>query len=167
MSTLFRFNPDVPTEVGLVPAGRYEAEILNAELRTSKAGNEMLEITYRLTGPNGEPAVLKDYLVSTPRAQWKIKRFCKALGVEYDRGEIDPDSLRGESITLEVALEEDAQTGRDRNTIADYAVMFEFGRDEDEAGEPVEAESRNEKGRERRPPRKRGRTNGTEEEIPF
>lgn len=123
MPNLFTFDPrasDAP-----LARGRHEAEIIAAEARTSRAGNPMLDMTYRVAGPTGEVA-LKDYLVSTPRSKWKIKRFCQTLGLDFEAGKIDPLSLIGRRLSVEVGIEDDGQ-GRDRNVVSDYITGFGFG----------------------------------------
>jgi hypothetical protein len=123
MSNLFTFDPqssDAP-----LARGRHEVEIIAAQARTSRAGNPMLDITYRAPGPGGE-VMLKDYLVSTPRSKWKIKRFCQALGLDFNDGQIDPALIAGRRLSVEVGVEDDGQ-GRDRNVVSDYVAAFNIG----------------------------------------
>lgn len=115
---LFTFDPsssDAP-----LPRGRHEVEIVAGEARTSRAGNPMLDLTYRTLTRTGDVFV-KDYLVSTPRSRWKIKRFCAALGLDFDSGRIDPQTLIGRRLAVEIGIEEDGQ-GRDRNVVNDYVL---------------------------------------------
>jgi hypothetical protein len=115
--TLFKFDPNVSDAP--LPRGRYEAQITDAQPRVSKAGNEMLEVTFKAHGPHGNVVLLRDYLVSSPRAKWKIKQFCKAAGIDYTKGEIDPEALRGRDMAIQIEVEED-RDGRDRNVVRDY-----------------------------------------------
>src|SRR5688572_12230877 len=116
--TLFRFDPNLSDAP--LARGRYDAQITDAQPRISKAGNEMLELTVRTTAPSGNVVILRDYLVSTPRTKWKIRQFCKSIGLDYTKGEIDPERLRGRDVTIEVNVEEDRE-GRDRSVISDYS----------------------------------------------
>src|SRR4051812_16150130 len=86
--SLFRFDPNLSDAP--LARGRYDATITDAQPRISKAGNEMLELTVRTAGPSGNVVILRDYLVSTPRTKWKIRQFCKAVGLDYTTGEISP-----------------------------------------------------------------------------
>lgn len=115
---LFTFDPnssDAP-----LARGRHEVEIVAAEARTSRAGNPMLDLTYRTFTRTGDVFV-KDYLVSTPRSRWKIKRFCAALGLDFEAGRIDPQELVGKRLTVDVGIEEDGN-GRDRNVVTEYVL---------------------------------------------
>jgi hypothetical protein len=118
-ANLFTFDPhasDAP-----LARGRHEVEIVAAEARTSRAGNPMLDMTYRAMGRQGE-VLLKDYLVATARSRWKIRHFCEALGIDFDKGQIDPPALIGRRINVEVGVEDDGQ-GHDRNIVSDYAGL--------------------------------------------
>lgn len=122
---LFKFDPEASDAP--LRKGRYPAEIVAAEPRTSKAGNEMLEVTHRVHTKSGQEVFLKDYLVATPRAKWKIRAFCDALDLDYAKGEIDPVGLLGRNVVVEVdVVENDGEP--DRNTIVAYASgeAFEF-----------------------------------------
>jgi hypothetical protein len=127
MSDLFSFDPN--TSDAPLPRGRQEVEIIAAQPRVSRAGNPMLDLTYRATGEGGDgEVILKDYLVSTPRSKWKIKRFCQALGLDFEAGAIDPALVVGRRLTVEIGIEDDGQ-GRDRNVVNDYVAAFQIGQD--------------------------------------
>ena len=90
------FNPeDVKTNA--VEEGVYPFTVMNAELRESKAGNEMISLDLAFDVGNDKPLTCFEYLVFTEKALWKVKEFCDACGLkeQFASGVIEPDDCIG------------------------------------------------------------------------
>ena len=71
-------NSDFP----VLPAGRYKAEIIKAEIRQAKeSGNEYLNLQLKCTGADGTTGTVFDKLYDSekPLLQFKMSRFLRAL----------------------------------------------------------------------------------------
>jgi hypothetical protein len=63
------------------PAGEYEVEILDAEEKESKAGNDMIVLKCRvIVGGEQKGAKITEHLVFTPKAFFKVDQVRAALG---------------------------------------------------------------------------------------
>lgn len=96
-----------PNATPCLPDGDYEAVIINAEETQSKAGNDMVVITWRVYGNSGDVVELKDYIVD--HQPWKLKRIAKAIGrlKQFESGEFRADDYRNQSATLTLVTKED------------------------------------------------------------
>ncbi len=99
-------------------AGVYEAVIVRAESRISKAGNEMLVVTWKVFGPENEK-FLSDYI--THKGLWRLKRICKVANIDFDTGQLEPDSLVNVGASLTLKVENDDYG--DKNTIQKYEAI--------------------------------------------
>jgi len=112
-----RFQPKTDEELyKLLAKGEYDFEVIEAEEKKSKAGNDMIEIQVKVFTNDGN-VILKDWLLDNG----KLKRFCQAIGQDYvyESGELRADSLKGEGGVCKVDIEK--QEGySDRNKIAGY-----------------------------------------------
>ena len=68
-----------------LPDGVYALKVRDAEEQTSAKGNKMIVVFMEATDSEGRVVNLRDYLVSTPRAVFKIEQFCKAAGLRLCR----------------------------------------------------------------------------------
>ena len=91
-----RFNPQDANDSpgGQLPPGDYPFMVQSAEERQSKAGNATIHLTLAVQ-INGKRYQVHDHLVSAPNTTWMIKSFCKAVGLDFDAGEITPDLCAG------------------------------------------------------------------------
>ena len=90
-----------------IPAGDYVLEIENIEEQVSKAGNNMLNITFNVA--EGEYAGRKifEFYVLTEKALWKMKDLLIALGIDTEgQVDIDIDDLEGEMFIGNVEIQE-------------------------------------------------------------
>lgn len=91
-----------------MPAGDYTLEIEKVESKVSKAGNNMLNITY-VTVDEGEHKGNKvfDLYVLTEKALWKLKDLFTAIGFDTDGlVDFDPEDLVGQTILANVIVEQ-------------------------------------------------------------
>src|SRR5690348_4381414 len=61
----------------LLPDGEYIARVYSCVAKQSKTGNFMLELEVHVEGQS-----LKDWLVFSDAAMWKVISFCKSAGLE-------------------------------------------------------------------------------------
>lgn len=91
-----------------IPAGDYTLEIEEVKEQVSKAGNQMLNITFSVID-EGEYKGRKifEYYVLTEKALWRLKELFIALGKDVD-GVVafDPQELVGEIFIGNITIEE-------------------------------------------------------------
>jgi len=117
-----------PTDAGdrsgfsLLPEGLYDIEVVEAEERSSKNGNQMIALTLEVRHPDGYPSRVWDYLVSTPAAVFKIKQFCDAAGLtgEFASGTLTEAHCRNRRLKAKIFVEAGREGYQDRNAIREY-----------------------------------------------
>ena len=85
----------------LLPEGVYDFEIVKAEDRESKSGNEMIALSLRVYGSGGESHFVNDYLVAIPNMKWKMKQIVEATGIEAP---ISSDKLQGRAGKVSIKI---------------------------------------------------------------
>jgi hypothetical protein len=97
----------------LVPDGIYEIECVDAKEKTSQGGNPMMELTWEIVGKNGDNGPkLKDWLVQTEKASWKIDQYLAAAGKHPGEGvefELEADDQIGVAVRARLKQEKDAK----------------------------------------------------------
>lgn len=91
-----------------IPAGDYTLEIEEVKEQVSKAGNQMLNITFSVID-EGEYKGRKifEHYVLTEKALWRLKELFIALGKDVDGVvSFDPQELVGEIFIGNVIIEE-------------------------------------------------------------
>lgn len=91
-----------------IPAGDYTLEIEEVKEQVSKAGNQMLNITFSVID-EGEYKGRKifEHYVLTEKALWRLKELFIALGKDVDGAvTFDPQELVGEIFIGNVIIEE-------------------------------------------------------------
>lgn len=100
--------------------GVYEFVITKAQESISKSGNSMIVLELELY-QHQTPlhTTIKDYLVNTPKAFYRIKNFCESVGLkaQYERKELTEKDCIGKKGQIEVALE---QQGALKSTGEEY-----------------------------------------------
>jgi len=94
-----------------VEPGIYPAEIFDARETVSKQGNPMIELFVQIKGG----PLVKEHLVFTPKAVWKVDIVRAAIGEAVIEGEtidITPDRFIGKSATVEVGIKDGDQGGK-------------------------------------------------------
>lgn len=99
--------------------GVYGFEVTDACEKTSEAGNEMIELTLRLS--DGERTrLINDHLLDkTPE---KTRHACAACGLlaQYESGELSAVDFIGKTGNVSLRIEKGRNGYRDKNMIADY-----------------------------------------------
>jgi hypothetical protein len=108
----------------IIKPGEYEGEITSARLGLSSNGNDQLIVGIQ---PEDSNTSIRDHIVFSPKAKWKVKQFldCFDLAPEGDEDdaqmEIDDDfvnDLIGKVGTIRVGIE--SYNGIKRNRIVEY-----------------------------------------------
>lgn len=114
-----RYNPKDEPEDKLLEPGVYRAVVSAARETVSKNGNEMLELVLRIYDQNGDSVMVFDNLVNTPKALWKIRRFCDSAGLKYDAGELTPHQVIDCNVGIKTEI--DKQPGyAEKTKVIDY-----------------------------------------------
>lgn len=92
----------------IVPAGQYAVAFINAEETTSQAGNPMIVAEVEILRGEYKSRSLRDYLVFTDAAKWKIAQVLVAIGREIPQEEFEltPADLIGRTCGVETVEEE-------------------------------------------------------------
>lgn len=118
------FNPADATEstasLKLLPEGTYELKVQEAEERVSSKGNPMIALELIVSGHPG--ILIREYLVATPAAMFKIKNFCEAAGLmsEYNAGRITENTVRGVRVGARITIEDGTDGYSDKNRVEEF-----------------------------------------------
>jgi hypothetical protein len=108
-------------EERLIPDGVYPFEVISAEDKKSKKGNDMIEMEVRLFMPDGTSRSMTDWIME--KMAFKLFHFCAYTGLsqKYDAGTLQSQDCVGRTGFAKVGIQAD-KSGQypDRNTIADY-----------------------------------------------
>lgn len=138
-----RTNPRSEREIKsdmVLPPGEYDFEVASAAEKTSKNGNEMIELSLRVFPRDGSGArLVRDWLVSgTPMGDLKINRFCHCTGLQdaYFADELSAMLCEGQAGTLKLTITGSEQYG-DQNQVKDYIVVVPEQLNQDDPGPPL------------------------------
>ena len=110
-----------------IPEGWYNAIIEDISAGTTKKGQPMQIVAFRVYGPR--EMVLKEYFHAA--SLWKYKNLAKAFGklAEFNAGQFDAANFRNKSLDVELAVEDSPEYG-EQNRVKGFAP------DGDQAGMP-------------------------------
>jgi hypothetical protein len=115
-------NPSI-----MLPPGEYTVRVIEAKEDTSKSGNDMLKLKFRVIKSNGtEGPALFDNLVFTESSLWKVDQFLDACGQHPGEGvdfDLDPQSMVGWE--CKAKLKHDTYQGN-TNLKVDAFIVEEF-----------------------------------------
>ena len=108
----------------LLAAGKYPARIIEAVEKTSKAGNDMIELRVGVIDRNGNVREFRDWLVATDRGALKLRHAAEAVGAlaQYEAGEISAEDFPGHDVRVQIGVEK-KRGYPDQNRIEDYSVL--------------------------------------------
>lgn len=117
-----RVTPKTDEELNpLLMPGEYDAEVYQAEEKTSQKGNEMIELRLKVYHDVGT-IILRDWLLdSNTISASKLKRFCESAGLLdlYAAGELVAESCVGAAVRVRLTIKADPQYG-EQNAIGGY-----------------------------------------------
>lgn len=121
-----RFQPKTEKELAamnLIQPGIYDFEVWNANDKTSKSGNEMIELKLKIWDHSGQERIIFDYLLEV--MAFKLKHFADTTGLskKYEEGIISALDCIGKCGKLDLIIQKD-KSGQyaDKNTVKDYIV---------------------------------------------
>ena len=104
-----------------LPAGIYDAEVLEVVETRSKAGNDMLKIKLGVFRPQGGHDWVYDYITDT---SYRLAQLMSACGMseQYQKGEVEADEIQGKC--FQVTLKVDPARGdfSERNSVGRYGT---------------------------------------------
>lgn len=112
------------TRESLFEKGVYSFEVIKAENKVSKSGNDMIKVQLLVFSNNSESTkTVYDYLMEA--MAFKLRHFCKATGLieKYEQETLDAEDCEGKTGKCYLGIEED-KTGEylPRNSVKDYVV---------------------------------------------
>lgn len=92
----------------VVSEGSHEAYVYEMSEETSKAGNDMIKVVFKIADGEFKGSTLFHYLVFTEKAMFKVKEFVRACGdgAEYSGEDVDFEEYKGKKVTLDIKHEE-------------------------------------------------------------
>lgn len=106
------------------PAGVYDFEVVNAEVKESKSGNMMLALSLKIFDPNSDKTrQVKDWLVESdaPGCLMKLRHYCATVGdlAAYDSGSVENYPGIGACGKLKLGIQR-SEDYPPQNKVADY-----------------------------------------------
>lgn len=121
------FNPtdavEQPSGPKLLDPGTYELVVREAEERVSSKGNPMIALELEPVGHQG--VLIREYLVATQSAMFRIKNFCEAAGLteKFEAGRLSEDDCRGSKVRARLTVEEGTDGYSDKNRVEEYLKL--------------------------------------------
>jgi hypothetical protein len=116
---MFKYDPNDATSC--LPEGEATLAIKSAEDKVSRAGNDMIVVTFEAFSGDRK-GLVTEYVVN-PTTLFKLKQIAAALGpkalAEFNAGKFDPATHVGETLRAVLAIE--SQDGfDDKNKVKKY-----------------------------------------------
>ena len=120
-----KFQPKSEKEVSnLIPKGEYIFEVLEADEKTSKSGNDMIALKLGVVYNDSVRGIF-DYLVDIDSMAFKTRHFADSVGLlaEYEKGSLDAGALVGLTGKCKIDIQP-AKDGYDaKNAVKDYVKI--------------------------------------------
>jgi|ERR1044071_770516 hypothetical protein len=123
-----KFQPKTEEELqhmGLIDAGVYPFQVMEAVDKKSKSGNDMIEIKIKIWDSEGRERQCFDYLLES--MAFKLRHFCETTGLidKYNLGQIQSSDCIGKSGNVELIIQQGKQKPEggyypDKNSVKDY-----------------------------------------------
>ena len=118
---MIEYNPeDVPEENTFqpFPVGEYEAEVIEATVMKSKAGNEMIRLNLAVVNDKGNSTRIYDYIV-IPNTLFKLKSICRCLNMEFS-GTLDEQELVSQRLKIKLGIDKGDENYSPKNKVDRY-----------------------------------------------
>lgn len=120
-----RFEPKTDQQIdesGLLEPGLYDFEVMEAEEKQSKAGNDMVALILRIEDSDGRGFKVRDWLVGTEANAYKVKHFASSVGLlaEYEKGDLPAGYMVGKTGRCKIKIKPANGEYRAGNAVADY-----------------------------------------------
>ena len=112
------------TERVIFSPGEYRFKVTKAEPQTSRAGNQMI-VLQLLVKDDKTTTTVFDHLVGTEKAFWKVKNFCKSVGISsvlVPDGKLDSADCVDRTGTVLLTIEPAEDGYPEKNVVDNYAI---------------------------------------------
>jgi hypothetical protein len=101
----------------VAPAGRYMANVYDAEETTSQKGDPMIKMVWEISNGDHEGTRIWNYLVLNEKGMYNVRQCIEALGVEWVKGQ--PLEIGNNLVgrTCEIDVKIDLYQGKEKNAI--------------------------------------------------
>ena len=118
-----KFQPKSADDIkreSLIPTGEYDFEVIKAEDKVSKSGNEMIAIQMHVF-VDGHARPCRDWLME--KMSYKLRHFCETTGLigKYDAGEFGSSDCVGRTGKVSIVIKDSEEYGP-QNSVKDYVV---------------------------------------------
>jgi hypothetical protein len=124
-----KFAPKTEEEIAselIMPAGTYDFEVVEAEEKLSKGGNDMIVVELKVFNKDGGFRKVTDYLLE--KLAYKLRHFCCTTGLiqSYNAGSLSAAKCigRGGKVIIQVEPERKSDDGSKtypaKNSVKDY-----------------------------------------------
>ena len=114
------YDPNAHGRFEPIPDGDYAFSVVNATESTSKNGNPMITLEMVFDVGREKELTVFDRLVFVPAAIWKVAQFCQATGLDFGRGDLEPEDAFGSGGTAHLALGEENSKGKRYMEVDEY-----------------------------------------------
>lgn len=116
-----QFTPKTEEELkreSLLPPGLYDFDVMEAEEKVSKQGNDMIALKLKVFSDTGERHV-RDWLM--PSMGFKLRHFAETTGLvgAYEAGTLKAEDCKGRSGKVFLVIKDSEQYGP-QNSVKDY-----------------------------------------------
>ncbi len=120
-----RLQPKTEKQIameGLLPLGVYDAEVIEAEDTTSKAGNDMIRVKLKVYRADGSGSTfINDYLLEAMPGKLRHAAEVMDLLADYEAGRLASDDMVGKPVRVKVGVKIDkTDTYPPQNSVLDY-----------------------------------------------
>jgi hypothetical protein len=117
----------VPQDITPVKAGSYTFTVIGAVEGQSKHNNDMISLELQVDVPGRDnPVKVYDYLVSVPKALFKIKQFCDSVELNFEVGNLEADGLIGLTGTARFRMGLPKDNGKRYLEVQEYLPVAGF-----------------------------------------
>ena len=107
----------------LLTPGVYDFEVVSAEEKMSKAGNEMIALRLKVWDKDGKEHYIYDYLLEA--LAYKLKHFAECTGLlpAIESGSLSADDCEGKCGSVLIKIDKGDATYAEKNSVKDYVVQ--------------------------------------------
>lgn len=120
-----------------VDEGRYRVVVEDAEMDKSKAGNQMVNLWFRIQGGAFDGATITDRLTNTEKALFRFVGFMQAIGLPTPKKRLKLNLNQYIGKVLDIDVEDgDPYMGRVKSEVRGYIQVSKKEKAPEDAGDP-------------------------------
>lgn len=104
-----------------LPAGIYDAEVLEVVETRSNAGNDMIKIKLGVFRPQGGHDWVYDYITNTSYRLAQLMTAC-GMSAQYQKGEVEADEIQGKCFKVTLKVDPARGDFAERNSVGRYGT---------------------------------------------